>query len=219
MASPIKMWLGERLQTLRKPGLHPLTALCRGLVPPQRGKFNGGLEEVLRGLKKQSVGILLFRRRGGNVEVFLVHPGGPFWAKKDEGAWSIPKGLVEEGEGLLEAAKREFREETGHEVDGEFTYLGEVRLASGKIVHAWALEKDLDPNMIVSNKFSMEWPKGSGILQEFPEVDRAGWFTLEEARRKMHPAQAEFLDRLVRLIGGGERTGRGQTGLEDHQPS
>ncbi|HOV52174.1 MAG TPA: NUDIX domain-containing protein, partial [Methanothrix sp.] len=124
----------------------------------------------------QSSGILLFRFRDGELEVLLVHPGGPFWAKKDDGAWSMPKGLIEGDESPLAAAKREFKEETGFEVDGDFIALGELRLRSRKIVHAWALEKDLDETKVVSNKFRIEWPKGSGIIREYLEIDKASWF-------------------------------------------
>jgi predicted NUDIX family NTP pyrophosphohydrolase len=167
----------------------------------------------------RSAGILLYRRRGGHLEVFLVHPGGPFWARKDEGSWSIPKGLLREGEDLIEAAKREFREETGHEIEGEFLDLGEVRLASGKIVHAWALERDLDTAQFISNTFTIEWPKGSGIVREFPEVDRVGWFPLEEARKKIHASQAAFLDRLAKLAGGASESKEGSAILEGRPPS
>jgi predicted NUDIX family NTP pyrophosphohydrolase len=130
----------------------------------------------------------------------LVHPGGPFWVNKDEGAWSIPKGLIEEGESLLAAAKREFSEETGFEVDGDFIPLGEMKQASGKTVHAWALEKDIDTARIVSNLFELEWPRHSGRIRTFPEIDRGGWFTLSEAKTKIAKGQRAFIDRLVRKI-------------------
>ena len=132
--------------------------------------------------------------------MLLVHPGGPFWTRKDEGAWSIPKGVFEEHESPLDAARREFKEETGFEVDGNFIELGTLRQPSKKIVHVWALESDLDLTQVVSNKFSLEWPRRSGILREYPEVDRAGWFHIGEARKKIQKGQAGFLDRLIRAI-------------------
>jgi predicted NUDIX family NTP pyrophosphohydrolase len=130
----------------------------------------------------------------------LVHPGGPFWAKKDEGAWSIPKGLFEENEDPLDAAKREFKEETGFEVEGEFIDLGELKQPSKKIIHAWALEKDLDETKIVSNTFTLEWPKNSGRLQEYPEIDKADWFEIEQAKKKILKGQVGFIERLVEII-------------------
>jgi predicted NUDIX family NTP pyrophosphohydrolase len=130
------------------------------------------------------------------VEVLLVHPGGPFWAKKDEGAWSIPKGEIGDGEDPLAAARREFEEETGVAPDGDFTPLGSLQQPGGKLVFAWALRCDLDPSALRSNSFSMEWPPKSGRQQEFPEVDRAAWFGLEAARLKILKGQAGFLDRL-----------------------
>jgi predicted NUDIX family NTP pyrophosphohydrolase len=148
-----------------------------------------------------SAGILLFRRAGAAVEVLIVHPGGPLWARRDDGAWSIPKGEYEPGEEPLAAARREFEEETGRPApDGEALALGEVRLKSGKRVIAWALEGDLDPTAIRSNTFAMQWPPRSGQIQEFPEVDRAGWFTPAGARVKLNPAQAEFVDRLLDML-------------------
>lgn len=144
-----------------------------------------------------TAGILLYRRRGGVLEVLLVHPGGPFWARKDLGAWSIPKGLCDPGEDPLAAARREFEEETGCAVDGECIPLGELRQPSGKIVHAWAVEGDLDAGRIRSNTFAMEWPRGSGAMREFPEVDRAEWFDLDAARARIIKGQAPFLDRLA----------------------
>jgi predicted NUDIX family NTP pyrophosphohydrolase len=143
-----------------------------------------------------SYGILLYRCSADHVQVMLVHPGGPFWAGKDAGAWSIPKGLPEGEEPGLETARREFREETGFEVDGDFIELGVLRQASGKIVHAWALQGDLDVERIRSNTFTLEWPRRSGTLREYPEVDTGGWFSLTEARSKINPGQAEFLERL-----------------------
>jgi predicted NUDIX family NTP pyrophosphohydrolase len=146
---------------------------------------------------RRSAGILLHRRGGDGLEVLLVHPGGPFWASKDAGAWSIPKGEHDDGEDAQACALREFAEETGSAPEpGELTDLGTVRQKSGKLVRAWALEGDLDPATIRSNTFVAEWPPRSGRLQEFPEVDRAAWFSLDEARERINPAQAAFLDRL-----------------------
>jgi predicted NUDIX family NTP pyrophosphohydrolase len=147
---------------------------------------------------RRSAGILLHRERGGVREVLLVHPGGPFWAKKDAGAWSIPKGEYEEGDDPQECARREFEEELGSPLpgDGELRELGTVRLRSGKQVTAYAASGDLDAGAISSNTFTIEWPPRSGVQREFPEVDRAGWFALDEAREKLNPAQAELLDRL-----------------------
>ena len=150
--------------------------------------------------KKQTAGILLYRIRDRGLEVFLVHPGGPFWAKKDAGAWSIPKGEAEESENLLNAAKREFHEETGFSLDGNFIALTPLKQRGGKTVHAWAMEGDVDAQSIKSNLFSMEWPPRSGKHAEFPEVDRAGWFTLEAAKEKILPGQAQFLEELRRLV-------------------
>lgn len=147
-------------------------------------------------MAKLSAGLLLFRRVNRDLEIFLVHPGGPFWAKKDEGAWSLPKGEYSEGENPLLAAKREFQEETSLSVDGDFIPLGELRQPGGKIVSAWALENDVDPGLLKSNTFSMEWPPKSGKIREFPEVDRAGWFTVSEARAKLLKGQVSFIDRL-----------------------
>jgi predicted NUDIX family NTP pyrophosphohydrolase len=146
-----------------------------------------------------SAGILLYRRAGEAVEVLLVHPGGPYWAKKDEGAWSIPKGMLEEGEEPLQCALRELEEELGSPFSfaaEELIELGSVRQKAGKVVHCWAAEGDFDPATLRSNTFSMEWPPRSGGEREFPEVDRAEWFGLERARLKIIAAQAEFLDRL-----------------------
>ncbi len=145
---------------------------------------------------KRSAGILLYRKGPSGLEVFLVHPGGPFWAKKDAGAWSIPKGEYQSDEDPLMAARRELEEETGVVAEGSFVPLGEVRQAGGKIVTAWALEYDVEAEGIRSNTFQLEWPPGSGKLQEFPEVDKAAWFGLEEAGVRILPAQIEFLGRL-----------------------
>jgi predicted NUDIX family NTP pyrophosphohydrolase len=143
-----------------------------------------------------SAGLLLFRRRAGRLEVLLAHPGGPFWANRDAGAWTVPKGLAEPGEDLLSAARREFAEETGLRPDGPFLPLGDVRQKAGKVVHAWACEGDADPDRLTSNTMSVEWPPGSGKRVEFPEVDRCAWFGPTEARAKLNPAQAAFVDRL-----------------------
>lgn len=147
---------------------------------------------------RRSAGILLHRERDGVREVLLVHPGGPLWAKKDAGAWSIPKGEYEDGDDPRECARREFEEELGSPLpgDGELRELGTVRLRSGKQVTAYAASGDLDAEAISSNTFTMEWPPRSGVQREFPEVDRAGWFALDEAREKLNLAQAELLDRL-----------------------
>ncbi|HON59854.1 MAG TPA: NUDIX domain-containing protein [Smithella sp.] len=153
--------------------------------------------------KKTSAGILLYRKKDDGMEFFLVHPGGPYWAKKDEGAWSVPKGEFEDGEDPFEAARREFREETGFDVDGRFIELQPIRQPSGKVIYVWALEGDLDAAAIKSNAFAMEWPPKSGRLQEFPEVDRGGWFGVDEAREKLLPGQRGFLDELLKHLGQG----------------
>jgi predicted NUDIX family NTP pyrophosphohydrolase len=142
----------------------------------------------------------MYRRSGATLEVLLVHPGGPFWTKKDVGAWSIPKGEYEAGEEALAAAAREFQEETGLVVRGPYTPLTPVRQQGGKVVQAWAFEGDCDAESLKSTTFSLEWPRGSGRRQEFPEVDRAGWFSLAEARRKILPAQAALLDELTAMM-------------------
>jgi predicted NUDIX family NTP pyrophosphohydrolase len=155
-----------------------------------------------RSPRRASAGILMYRQRDGRLEVLLVHPGGPVWARRDVGAWSIPKGEYEEGEELLAAARREFAEELGSPPpDGETVDLGEIRQKSGKRVRAWALRGDLDADRTQSNTFTMEWPPRSGQLQEFPEVDRAEWLTLEQARERINPAQAALLDRLEQMVG------------------
>ena len=156
-------------------------------------------------MPKRSAGILLFRRTAGELEVLLVHPGGPFWARRDAGAWSIPKGEVDPGEDERACALRELEEETAgafHDAPADaLLALGEIRQKSGKVVAAWALEGDLDADAIVSNTFELEWPPRSGRMQTFPEVDRAGWFALGAAREKLLPAQAPFLDRLAEVAG------------------
>lgn len=153
-------------------------------------------------MTKQSAGILVFRRFADTIEVFLVHPGGPFWAKKDAGAWSIPKGEYAEDEDALDAAKREFQEETGLAIEGTFLLIGTAKQSGGKIITAWAIEANLDPSSVKSNMFDMEWPPKSGRTQAFPEIDKARWFTLEEAREKLLKGQVAFLDRLVDMLTG-----------------
>jgi predicted NUDIX family NTP pyrophosphohydrolase len=154
-------------------------------------------------MPKRSAGILLYRGRTGAPEVLLVHPGGPFWERKDLGAWSIPKGEYEEGEDPRACALREFEEELGAPPPADaLTELGTTRLAGGKLVTAWAAEGDLDPASVVSNTFTLEWPPRSGVMREFPEVDRAEWFSLAEARRRINPAQVAFLERLREKLEG-----------------
>ena len=149
-------------------------------------------------MTKRSAGILLHRGRGAELRLLLAHPGGPFWAKKDQGAWSIPKGEYDEGEDPLAVARREFEEELGAPVPaGDAVELGEVAQPSRKVVTAFAVEGDFDPSGLRSNLFEMEWPPKSGRKQSFPEVDRAAWFTVEEAREKILPGQGPFIDRLL----------------------
>jgi predicted NUDIX family NTP pyrophosphohydrolase len=149
---------------------------------------------------RQSAGILLYRRVDGRLEVLLGHMGGPFWARRDAGAWSVPKGEYEPDEPPEAAARREFREELGLPVpEGDLAGLGAVRQSGGKVVTAWALEGDLDPERIVPGTFEMEWPRGSGRVREFPEIDRVGWFDLDHAREKIVKGQLPFLDRLAGL--------------------
>jgi predicted NUDIX family NTP pyrophosphohydrolase len=152
-------------------------------------------------MPKRSAGILMYRRPDAGLELLLVHPGGPFWAKKDLGAWSIPKGEYSEGEDAFEVARREFEEETGARPQGDFLPLGELVQPGRKIVTAWAVEGDLDPSELKSNLFDMEWPPKSGRRQSFPEVDRAQWFSPAEARRKILTGQSEFITRLREAIG------------------
>jgi predicted NUDIX family NTP pyrophosphohydrolase len=147
-------------------------------------------------MPKVSAGILLFRRSAAGLEVMLVHPGGPFWAKKDEGAWSIPKGLADEGEDLLATAKREFLEETGMPVAGALLDLGAYKQPSGKTIAAWACEGDFDPATLKSNTFSLEWPPRSGRMAEFPEVDRAAWYSIDEALVKINKGQKPIIAAL-----------------------
>jgi predicted NUDIX family NTP pyrophosphohydrolase len=150
--------------------------------------------------KRNSAGILLYRIRSGALEVFLVHPGGPFWAKKDAGAWSIPKGEFEEGADSLETAKREFLEETGSPIGGRFVALVPQKQRSGKLVHAWAVEGELDASSVRSNSFSMQWPPRSGKSQEFPEIDKGEWFNIPAAREKLLAGQRGFLDELEKML-------------------
>jgi predicted NUDIX family NTP pyrophosphohydrolase len=152
-------------------------------------------------MAKISAGILLFRRRPAGAQVLLVHPGGPFWANKDDGAWSMPKGLTDEGEDVLAAAKREFFEETGLKAEGEFVALGSHKQKSGKIIVAWGHEGDFDARSLKSNSFSMEWPPRSGKTAEFPEVDKADWFALDEALIKVAKGQAAIIRALAEKLG------------------
>ncbi len=147
-----------------------------------------------------SAGLLLFRRHA-TLELFLAHPGGPFWSRRDLGAWTIPKGMINPGENPFDAAQREFREETGMVPSGPFIELGSIRQKAGKEVFAWAWEGDADPSVIRSNLAKAEWPRGSGRYIQYPEIDRCAWFDPDEARRRLNPAQAEFVDRLEHLLG------------------
>ena len=151
-------------------------------------------------MPRTSAGILMYRKRANGLQVLLVHPGGPFWKNKDEGAWSIPKGETEEGEDLLAVAGREFAEELGFKADGQFVPMEPVKQKGGKVVHAWCVQGDCDVAAIRSNTFMMEWPPKSGKRAEFPEVDRAGWFDLPEARGKILASQLPLLDRLQALL-------------------
>jgi len=152
-------------------------------------------------MTKKSAGILMYRFREMKLQVFLVHPGGPFWARKDKAAWSIPKGEFDDLEAPLEAAKREFQEETGMPVTGDFINLGEIKQPGRKIIYVWAVEGDCDPAAIKSNTFEMQWPPKSGKYKSFPEVDRAGWFSLGAAREKLHKGQVVLIDRLAEKLG------------------
>lgn len=149
-------------------------------------------------MPKRSAGLLMHRRSKGPLEVFLIHPGGPYWAKKDKGAWAIPKGEYEKQEDALTAARREFSEETGFPADGTFLDLGSIRQTSGKIVRAWAFEGDCDPSSLVSNRCEIEWPPRSGRRLEIPEVDQGRWFAIDDARRYIRKDQEELLDRFLR---------------------
>ncbi|HEY4371950.1 MAG TPA: NUDIX domain-containing protein [Burkholderiales bacterium] len=152
-------------------------------------------------MNKRSAGLLMYRRKGGMLEVLLAHPGGPFWAKKEVGAWSIPKGEYGDDEAPLDAAKREFREETGFTITPPFIALGELKQKGGKVVAAWAFKGNADPALLKSNTFEMEWPPKSGKMQGFPEVDRVAWFGVEEARRRINAGQCGFIEELVRSLG------------------
>ena len=152
-------------------------------------------------MKKRSAGLLMYKRSGEKLFLLLVHPGGPFWTKKDFGAWSIPKGEYLEGEDPLAVAKREFGEELGTEPSGEFWELGELVQPSKKVITAWAVDSDFDVNDLKSNQFELEWPPKSGQKQSFPEVDRAEWFVVADARKKILPGQSEFIDRLLARVG------------------
>jgi predicted NUDIX family NTP pyrophosphohydrolase len=151
--------------------------------------------------KRASAGVLLYRIRDGTLEVLLVHPGGPFWAGKDAGAWSIPKGELEEGDDALTTARREFEEETGMPLTGELVPLTPLKQPSGKLVHAWAAAGDMDASSITSNKFLMEWPPRSGKQQEFPEIDRGEWFTIAAAKEKILAGQRGFIEELQQRLG------------------
>jgi predicted NUDIX family NTP pyrophosphohydrolase len=151
-------------------------------------------------LAKQAAGILLYRRGPGGPEVLLAHPGGPLWARKDYASWTIPKGQFTDSELPLDAAKREFEEEMGSAPSGIFQSIGTLKQPSGKVIHAWAAESDFDAASVKSNLFSMEWPPKSGQMVEFPEIDRAGWFSIDQARVRILKGQAPFLDRLLALL-------------------
>jgi predicted NUDIX family NTP pyrophosphohydrolase len=155
-------------------------------------------------MPKRSAGMLMYQREGAGVRVLLVHPGGPFWAKKDDGAWQIPKGEYDEAEDALTCAKREFAEELGRAPEGDPWPLGEIVQPGGKRVTAWAIEGAFDVRTLASNAFDLEWPPKSGRRQTFPEVDRAEWFTLAEARRKILPGQREFIERLAMRLRGAQ---------------
>ena len=156
---------------------------------------------------KRSAALLVYKREPDGLQVFLVHPGGPFWAKKDLGVWSIPKGEFDETEDGLAAARREFAEEVGQMVEGDFIALTPVKQSGGKIVHAWAVEGEVDESAVKSNEFEMEWPPRSGRKARFPEVDRGQWFSVAEAARRILPAQAPILEELLAKVGTGKKSG------------
>src|SRR5687767_5569992 len=151
-------------------------------------------------MAKKSAGILLYKVEDDLLKIFLVHPGGPFWAKKDNGAWTIPKGEFDDNEDPLNAAKREFEEETGTKLSGKFIALNPVKQKSGKTVYAWALEGDIDPAKIKSNEFEIEWPPGSGKMKSFPEIDKAAWFEANEATKKIIEAQSSLIHQLKAVV-------------------
>ena len=153
--------------------------------------------------RNTSAGLVLFRRGAKGLEIFLAHPGGPLWKSRDIGAWTIPKGLIDEGEDPLVAARREFREETGIDAKGPFLPLGTIRQKAGKVVHGWAWEGDADASATTSNSARIEWPRKSGRWVSYPEIDRCAWFSAAAAREKMNPAQAEFIGRLEELLAAG----------------
>jgi predicted NUDIX family NTP pyrophosphohydrolase len=152
-------------------------------------------------MPKQSAGVLVYRRRGGKLQVFLIHPGGPYWAKKDLGAWSIPKGEFGDDEAGLAAARREFAEEVGSAIDGQFHALTPRVQRSRKVIHAWAVEGEIDEATFKSNEFELEWPPKSGKIRKYPEADRCSWFSLDEARQRIHPGQSPFLEELTQFLG------------------
>jgi predicted NUDIX family NTP pyrophosphohydrolase len=198
--------------------MFPVALHCRGQHPVQLRRLLGRLRGTLRqgerrrqcarcgleaGMPRRSAGILLYRHGAAGLEVFLVHPGGPFWAKRDEGAWSIPKGEYSGGEDALAAARREFAEETGLELSGDPVALGSFRQSRAKTVDVWAVEGNADPDKLHSITFAMEWPPRSGRMQEFPEVDRAAWFALPEAARRIHVGQVAVLEALCSRLRAG----------------
>ena len=150
---------------------------------------------------KKSAGILVYRHTGSHYEVLLAHPGGPFWAKKDEHSWSIPKGEFTDNEEAFDAALREFKEETGHEITGNFTELTPVRQSDGKVIYIWAVEGDLDASKITSNTFDLEWPPKSGIIQNIPEIDKAAWFSFDKATGKIFKGQKPIILELAEKLG------------------
>jgi predicted NUDIX family NTP pyrophosphohydrolase len=168
---------------------------------PRRHGDREDIERTETRMARRSAGLLVYRRSSGELEVLLAHPGGPLWARKDDGAWTIPKGELDDDEDPLSAARREFEEETGGTPAGPFVALDPVRQPGGKVVWVWAVEGEFDITRLVSNTFEMEWPPRSGRRMECPEVDRAGWFTIDVARRKIFPGQAAFLDQLQRIVG------------------